>query len=170
MSNEHSLPHTTPSPYSMPNIFLLYPPPTSLLQDQNTQDMDPQDYIHSPIDFHQLQSTTDTPTDRDTFFPTSIFMQRQLTSSSYSHLSEYFPPSDIILIPTLFQNLPTTLSDGDIFVTNTSTPPETSTTFTYHTIVQVLKTHDLKNPTKFQDQQTKTQDTRNISRTLEILF
>jgi hypothetical protein len=33
MSHEHSLPPTTSSPYSMTNIFLLYPPPTSLIQD-----------------------------------------------------------------------------------------------------------------------------------------
>jgi hypothetical protein len=62
-------------------------------------------------------------------FPTSIFTQRHFTSTSYSHPSEYSPPSDIILLPTLFRNLPTTLSDEDIFMTKTSTPPETSTTF-----------------------------------------
>jgi hypothetical protein len=62
-------------------------------------------------------------------FPTSIFIQRQFTNNSYSHSSEYSPPSDIILLPTLFQNLPTTLSDEDIFMTKTSTPPETSTAF-----------------------------------------
>jgi hypothetical protein len=56
-------------------------------------------------------------------------MPRKFTTSSYSHPSEYSPPSDIILLPTLFQNLPTTLSDKDIFMTKTSIPPENSTAF-----------------------------------------
>ena len=113
----------------MPNIFLLYPPPTSLLQDQNTQDMDLQDYItHLQTSISFSLPPTLLPTETY-FFPISIFMQRKFTTSSYSHPSEYSPPSDIILLPTLFQNLPTTLSDKDIFMTKTSTPPENSTAF-----------------------------------------
>jgi hypothetical protein len=65
----------------------------------------------------------------ETYFHTGIFMPRQFTDSSYSHPSEYSPPSDIILLSTLFQNLPTTLSDIDIFMTKISAPPENSTTF-----------------------------------------
>ena len=47
---------------------------------------------------------------------------------SYSHSSEYSPPSDINLLPTLFQIFPTTLSDEDIFLTYISIPPEQSAT------------------------------------------
>jgi hypothetical protein len=65
----------------------------------------------------------------ETYFPTSIFRPRQFTDSSYSHPSEYSPPSNIILLPTLFRNLPTTLSDEDLFLTYISIPPENPTTF-----------------------------------------
>jgi hypothetical protein len=58
-----------------------------------------------------------------------IFRRRHFTCISYSYLSEYSPPPSSFLLPTLFQNLSTTLSDEDFFMTKISTPPENPTTF-----------------------------------------
>jgi hypothetical protein len=86
-SHEHSLPSTTSSPYSMPNIFLLYPPPISLLP---RLERSRHGLSRLPIDFHQLQSTTDTLTDRDTFF-LWIFLCRDSLQTVHAHIHRSIP-------------------------------------------------------------------------------
>ena len=117
-----------------PILILLLFIPTSLSQDLNTEDMNTEDQnTQDParsrtLHWYLHQSTSERMSDTNTFSYSCKIWPTHFQDSSYSHPSEYSPPSDINLLPTLFQIFPTTLSVEDIFMTHISIPPEKSAT------------------------------------------